>query len=316
MTTSVDILGASILVVDDSADNAMLLVEALHLFGYTNVMQTTDPRNVCALHTDNDFDLILLDMHMPRVNGLEVMRQLKEIERGRYLPVLAMTGDGDLKLAALQAGARDFIMKPFDFLELEARVRNILEVRLLYKAIEEQSRIQRDLAMHDALTGLPNRRLLLDRAAKMLQHARRAKRHVVVMYLDLDGFKQVNDVLGHASGDELLKIVAERLQRAVRQEDTVSRLGGDEFVLLLSDILDTNALENLAFKVLDYMATPFTIKGKPVTVSASIGIALSTGDAHYDVPEALIDRADQALYQAKREGKNRFSISRQPVMLA
>jgi two-component system cell cycle response regulator len=315
MISAVDILRANILVVDDSADNARMLVHALNAFGFTHVTCTTDPGKVSALHAENDFALILLDMKMPGINGLEVMRQLKVIEKGRYLPVLAITGDADFKIAALQAGARDFIMKPFDLVELEARVRNLLEVRLLYNAVHEQSRAERELALHDALTGLPNRRLLLDRAGKMMQHTRRTKQHMAVMFMDLDGFKQVNDELGHRSGDELLKMVAQRLLHAVRQEDTVSRLGGDEFVLLLSDIADIDHVERLAFKVLDYMATPFMIEETPVGVTASIGIALYSYDADDDA-ESLIACADKALYQAKRGGKNRFFINNQPVILA
>lgn len=315
MTSPVDILKAKILVVDDSSDNATLLARALHVFGFTKVSITNDPEKVYGLHIENDFDLILLDMHMPRINGIDVMRQLKEIEQGRYLPVLAMTGDSDFKIAALQTGARDFITKPFNLVELEVRVRNMLEVRLLYNAVQEQNRVQWELAMHDELTGLPNRRLLLDRTEKMMQHALRTKQHMALMYLDLDGFKQINDELGHKAGDEILKMVAQRLLRAVRREDTVSRLGGDEFVLLLSDLADLEAVERIARKVLDYMTTPFMVDGTTAVMSASIGIAMYARDSFEDA-EALIACADKGMYQAKNGGKNRFFISNRPATFA
>jgi two-component system, cell cycle response regulator len=307
MTSSANLHEANILVVDDCPDNALLLVAALNEFGFSQVAFTTDPGRVFALHAESDFDLILLDMHMPRMNGLEVMRQLREIEKNSYLPVLAMTGDSDLKIAALKAGARDFIMKPFDLDELNARACNIVEVRLLYKAVNEQNRIQSELAMHDALTGLPNRRLLLDRTERMMQHTRRAKQHMALLYLDLDGFKQVNDEMGHPCGDDLLKMVAQRLLCAVRHEDTASRLGGDEFVLLLSDIADISSIETIASKILDYLSTPFEVQNQPVHVTTSIGVALYP-DGASDEPDQLIAAADQALYQAKRAGKNRFHI--------
>jgi two-component system cell cycle response regulator len=315
MTSPVDILKAKILVVDDSTDNATLLARALNVFGFTNVSITNDPEKVYGLHIKNDFDLILLDMHMPRINGIDVMRQLKEIEQGRYLPVLAMTGDSDFKIAALQTGARDFITKPFNLVELEVRVRNMLEVRLLYNAVQEQNRVQWELAMHDELTGLPNRRLLLDRTEKMMQHALRTKQLMALMYLDLDGFKQINDELGHKAGDEILKMVAQRLLRAVRREDTVSRLGGDEFVLLLSDLANLEAVERIARKVLDYMTTPFMVQDTSAVMSASIGIALYSSDLFEDA-EALIACADKGMYQAKNSGKNRFFISNRPATFA
>lgn len=315
MTSSIDILQANILVVDDSVDNAKMLVEALKVFGFLNVYWTSDSREVYGLHAKKDFDLILLDMHMPHLNGLQIMEQLKEIEQEKYLPVLAITGDSEFKIAALQAGARDFLMKPFDIIELDARVRNMLEVRLLYNAVQEQSRIQRELAMHDALTGLPNRRLLLDRMQTMMQHARRSRQHLAVLYLDLDGFKPVNDKLGHQAGDELLKMVAQRLLHTVRREDTVSRLGGDEFVLLLSDIANIASVERLAGKVIRYLASPFIVHDRPVNISASVGIAIFSHDSNADC-EALIADADKAMYQAKLLGKSRFYLLNKSAVLA
>jgi two-component system cell cycle response regulator len=115
------------------------------------------------LHREHNYDLILLDLQMPGLNGFQVMKGLKEIEQGGYLPVLALTAQPSFKIAALEAGARDFISKPFDLLEVHKRIHNMLEVRLLYKELAQYSRAQQELALHDALTGLPNRRLLEDR---------------------------------------------------------------------------------------------------------------------------------------------------------
>ena len=113
------------------------------------------------------------------------------------------------KLRALAAGAKDFISKPFDLVEVKTRIHNMLEVRLLYKQLEQYSRALESLALHDALTGLPNRRLLMDRLSLAIAHARRNKSTMAVMYLDLDGFKQINDTLGHDAGDTLLSMVAD-----------------------------------------------------------------------------------------------------------
>lgn len=302
---------AKIMVVDDCEDNIYLLTQILNIAGYVSVSSSTDSSKVCDLHAENDYDLILLDMHMPGLNGLEVMECLKNLEKESYLPVLAITGDSRYKLAALEAGARDFITKPYDFAELKMRIRNILEVRLLYKTVAEQSRIQQEMALHDPLTGLPNRRLLLDRMEIAMQHATRQQQMMAVMYMDLDGFKGVNDQHGHHFGDELLKMVAARLTEATRRDDTVSRIGGDEFVMLLSEINDVYDVVQPASKVLHAMAMPFLIGGESIVITASIGVAFYL--TSQETALALLARADKALYDAKNSGKNRYYFTELPV---
>jgi serine phosphatase RsbU (regulator of sigma subunit) len=140
MVSSADILNAKILVVDDMAANVRLLEGMLRVAGYTSVESTTDPNQVCDLHRKNRYGLILLDLHMPGMDGFEVMEGLKEIEAGGYLPVLVITAQPGHKLRALEAGAKDFVSKPFDLAELRARVHNILEVRLLHLELEQTIR--------------------------------------------------------------------------------------------------------------------------------------------------------------------------------
>jgi DNA-binding response OmpR family regulator len=133
MIDATDILSARILVVDDDVDEAQLLAQALTVNGYSAVTATSDPAAVRDLHRRNDYDLILLDVQMPDMDGFEVMEGLKEFERDGYLPVLALTGEPGYRLRALKLGARDFLRKPVDIDELLVRVRNLVEVRLLYK---------------------------------------------------------------------------------------------------------------------------------------------------------------------------------------
>jgi adenylate cyclase len=147
MVSSSDILNARILVVDDKPANVLLIEGMLRIAGYASVEATTDPAQVCGLHRQHRYDLILLDLQMPGMDGFEVMEGLKQIEEDGYLPVLVITAQPDHKLRALEAGAKDFVSKPFDFAELRARVHNILEVRLLHleaknhsKALEETVR--------------------------------------------------------------------------------------------------------------------------------------------------------------------------------
>jgi DNA-binding response OmpR family regulator len=133
MIDATDILAARILVVDDDRDAATTLAQVLTLHGYSAVATVTDPRAVRALHRANDYDLILLDLHMPSMDGFEVMEGLREFERDGYLPVLAITGEPGHRMRALKLGAKDFLRKPVDLEELLLRVRNMIEVRLLYK---------------------------------------------------------------------------------------------------------------------------------------------------------------------------------------
>jgi PAS domain S-box-containing protein len=136
IVTAPDMLGASILIVDDQASNVMLLEQMLSEAGYTCVASTMNPQEVCALHRKNRYDLILLDLQMPLMDGFQVMEGLKTNDVDSYLPVIVLTAQPGHKLRALQAGARDFISKPFDLVEVKTRIRNMLEVRLLYKRLE------------------------------------------------------------------------------------------------------------------------------------------------------------------------------------
>lgn len=302
-----DMLNASILVVDDLVTNVVLLEQMLRNDGYCSVTSTQDPRLVCDLHRANRYDLILLDLQMPDMDGFQVMEGLKAIETDGYLPVLAITAQPGHKLRALAAGAKDFIAKPFDFMEARARIQNMLEVRLLYKQLEQYSQALESMAMHDALTGLPNRRLLADRLSLAIAHAHRNKSAMAVMYLDLDGFKQINDTLGHDAGDMLLRLVADRLVAGVRQEDTVARMGGDEFVIGLWETSDADGVATLVSKLILALSKPYLIQGRDVSVTASVGVGLYP--MHGEEVETLMKSADLALYQAKHSGKNKYCIS-------
>lgn len=158
------------------------------------------------------------------------------------------------------------------------------------------------LAHYDQLTGLPNRILFNDRLRQAIAQARRNKLQVATMFLDLDGFKAINDTLGHRSGDELLSLVAARLTSCLRATDTVARFGGDEFTIVLAAIENRDDVIRIARKITDEVALPYLIDGEPATVTTSIGIALYPSDGKD--PTLLIQRADNAMYHAKRHGKN------------
>ncbi|WPC06228.1 EAL domain-containing protein [Pseudomonas benzenivorans] len=173
----------------------------------------------------------------------------------------------------------------------------------LAKSLESQSRALAHMAAHDFLTALPNRALLLERLTRMIEQTQRASGRFAVMFLDLDRFKAVNDSLGHAVGDELLKMVAERLCACVREGDTVARISGDEFVLLVGDIGDDDAVINtVAERVATQLRRPFQLAGEELLVTSSIGISLYP--AHGQQAELLLVNADAAMYSAKASGRN------------
>lgn len=302
-----DILNASILIVDDQKTNVDLLEELLRDAGFKCIATTTEPKNVCALHRRTQYDLILLDLHMPSMNGFKVMESMRGMEPSGYTPILVITGHNNQKLRALSSGANDFVGKPFNLAELTMRIRNLLEVRLLYKRLDQQNESLKSLALHDELTGLPNRRLLMDRLGLAIAHARRSRCTMAVMFIDLDGFKQINDTFGHDGGDELLCQVAERLMAIVRQEDTVARLGGDEFMIALPELSHVDDAAELGATVIQALSKPFRVHDQDVRLTASVG--LSVYPIHGEDLETLMKNADVALYEAKHSGKNSYRMS-------
>ena len=301
-----DILNGKVLLVDDNEDNVDVLELMLQQVGYTRVTSTTNPGAVRELHAENHYDLIILDLQMPGMDGFDVMEQLKTVDRDNYLPVLAVTGQPSHKLRALQAGARDFVSKPFDWDEVLMRVHNMLEVRLLHEAVRQHAKTLESMALHDPLTGLANRRLLPERMWMAIAHARRNQSAMAVLCLDLDGFKAVNDSLGHAAGDQLLKMVAARLVDAVREEDTVARFGGDEFLIALWHVQGLEDTAKVAEKLIHAVSRPYDIDGHTVTVTTSLGA--SVYPAHGEDADALMKSADDALYEAKRAGRNTYRL--------
>jgi diguanylate cyclase (GGDEF)-like protein len=285
-----DILSARILIVDDQKSNVSLLEQLLGEAGYARVTSTVNPQEVCALHRKNRYDLILLDLQMPGMDGFQVMAALKTNESDGYLPVIVLTAQPGHKLRALQAGAKDFISKPFDLVEVKTRIHNMLEVRLLYKKLEQK-------ALYDSMTGLPNRGLFDDRLALAIALAARHSWTLAVMFLDLDRFKCVNDTHGHAVGDGVLKEVAKRLSQHARDEDTVCRNGGDEFLYVLMNPQGVENIQRIAEALLDTIGQPIDMGELQPVIKASIGIAIYPDDG--TAGEQLISNADAAMYRAK-----------------
>jgi diguanylate cyclase (GGDEF)-like protein len=233
-----------------------------------------------------------------RFRGAAILRDQGALS-GITVPIRGRGGPFGV-LAAHARTLRGFSADDVNFLQ---SVANVLAAAIERRRSEEETRHQ---ALHDPLTGLPNRALFRDRLQHALARSRRRDDTLAVLFLDVDNFKVVNDSLGHEAGDELLTALAPRLAEAVRAGDTVARFGGDEFVLLCEEVVDEQEALEIAERVKQCFARPLSISGGEQFVTASIGVAMpSTG---HDAPESLVRDADAAMYQAKERGRSRFEV--------
>lgn len=291
-----------ILVAEDDAAMREALQQFLIRQGYAVVLagDGQEALDVCASAMP---DLILLDVRMPNVDGLTACRTLRKDTIGPRIPIIMLTAlfDAGSVDRAFEAGADDYVTKPVHWAILRQRIRVLLERRGTEARIHHQ-------ATFDALTDLPNRTLFLDRLDHAIQLATRNQSRLALLFIDLDGFKQINDTLGHAAGDALLRQLGQRLKDLIRHSDTLARLGGDEFTAIIAPIGNPHDPQVVADKILVTVAEPFDLDGQPATISASIGITLFPDDANTTAD--LLQNADQAMYQAKKFGKNRYHFYR------
>ena len=262
----------------------------------------------CVEHLEQDnFDVILIDLNLPDCTGLDTIYEVESQASNTPIIVLTEQDDNELASQALQSGAQDYLVKgQIDRSTLERSIRYAIERNRLLEQLEESKRLQRHLAYHDALTILPNRHLLHDRLQQALAQSKRSGKLAALLFLDLDGFKRINDTLGHGIGDLLLKSVAKRLKTTVRQVDTVARLGGDEFTIVLLEINHVQDAKNVANKILKVISQPYKIEEHELFVTASVGISTYPNDGS-DI-ESLIRKADIAMYRAKGQGKNNYQV--------
>jgi diguanylate cyclase (GGDEF)-like protein len=249
------------------------------------------------------WDLVVADFTMPRFSGAAALELLRA--RDADLPFIFVSGTigEDVAVGAMRAGAHDYVMKGH-LQRLVPAIRRELREAILRREHRYGAAQVQHLAYYDALTDLPNRTLLYDRLRKELAAAQREKKPFALMILDLDGFKEVNDTLGHSVGDLLLQQVGQRIQGALREVDTVARLGGDEFALLLPEA-DANTVTIAIERILSVVEHPFQAEGLTLDVRGSIGVALCP--THGMTSDLLMQRADIAMYVAK-ESKTRFAI--------
>lgn len=302
-----------LLLVEDSNLDARALMELLkELDPPPQLTHALTLEKALAHLAEQTFDCVLLDMRLPDGEGVESVDRIHSLCREVTIVVLTGNDDEHAALAALHRGAQEYIIKgKHDGEALLQKLRHAIERDRLVITLKRQRQEDYHRASHDALTGLPNRLLFEDRLRAVLAQGLRRDNRPVVCFVDLDRFKAVNDVYGHATGDTLLQEVARVLQDSVRTSDTVARLGGDEFAILLNYAGDAALV---AERMVQRIAAIESIGGEPIQIGASIGLAQHP--QHGTDYEQLLVNADAAMYRAKAAGKGQWRFFSPPKAAA
>jgi two-component system cell cycle response regulator len=311
-----------ILVVDDVPDNVDILDARLSSRGYEVVTATNGEEALASVH-DQPPHLILLDVMMPGMDGREVARRIKEDDALPFIPIILVTAlsEADDVVQGLESGADDYISKPYNFRELEARVRAMLRIKTLQDELDQKNRELelankrlKKLSITDGLTELFNHRHVHQLLHEEFERSARTGESIAVVMMDLDRFKAVNDTYGHPTGDVILYETARILQDTAREIDMVGRYGGEEFIAILPET-DEEPAANFAERVRRAVEEHvFRDGATEVRMTVSCGVAsLHEG---VDGPEGLLKAADEALYQAKHGGRNRVVRSSQSAPAA
>ncbi len=335
-----------ILIVDDISDNRAVLARRFQRRNF-EVVEADGGLRALEILERQSFDVVLLDVMMPDMGGLEVLQRIREKASASHLPVIMVTAKSQSEdiAGALAFGANDYVTKPVDFAVALARVNTQIERKRAEEAVhkanaellkanesleqrveertqrlvEANQQLQKEmterlrseekshyLAHHDALTGLANRLLFRAELEKSLELARQAGGEIGVLFIDLDGFKSINDTLGHSIGDALLRELAARFRNKLDPGVSIARLGGDEFAILETRTAQPEGATTIAGQILELVAQPMTIEGHDLSVGASIGIATDRGGTQD--PEDILKNADLAMYRAKADGRNTYRL--------
>jgi diguanylate cyclase (GGDEF)-like protein len=335
-----------LLIVDDISDNRTILMRRFQRRGF-DVAEAECGLTAIELIDKESFDLVLLDVMMPGMDGIETLKRIRSRNSPSALPVIMVTANSESGniVDALELGANDYVTKPVDFAVALARVNTQISRKRAEEQValanEELRKVNEDLehrveertsrlidanqrlkveiadreesqarsqylAHHDSLTGLGNRLLFKEQLEEALEDASIGPHPLAVLFLDLDGFKAVNDTLGHSIGDLLLKSVAAKLRDILPRTDRIARLGGDEFAILQISATQPGSSIALAEKIIEVVGQPSSIDGHDVTVGASVGIAVAhPGDMN---TENFLKSADLAMYSAKSDGRGTYRM--------
>ncbi|MBL8498624.1 GGDEF domain-containing response regulator [Nitrosomonas sp. JL21] len=309
---------STVIIIDDDPLIRLVVSKTLQAAGLITLEAVSGEEGL-ILFKEKKADAILLDVMMPSgMDGYAVCTELRNMQEGRHVPILMMTGLEDLESInrAYEVGATDFITKPINIPLLSHRVRYMLKGSYTTQQLLQSEQRLHHMAYFDDLTELPNRHFFQENLQQMIALAQRKKLKLGVLFLDLDGFKRINDTLGHHLGDLVLQATSERLRKSIRLSDafaqtgmsqnsiSLARLGGDEFTALLSLIERNEDAAIVAERIRINLAQPLTFGEHELTTTTSIGIAIYPDDG--ETAEDLLKNADLAMYYAKRSGGNMY----------
>ena len=308
-----------ILVVDDNRDNVEIIATRLRFRGY-DIEEASDGAQALDLVHKNPPDLMLLDVMLPDIDGYEISRRIKGDASLPFIPIILVTARDSTsdKVAGLDAGADDYLTKPINFPELEARVRSMLRIKKLQDEIELKNKELERLSISDGLTGLYNHRHIHALLNEEFERVDRTGERLTVAMFDLDRFKLVNDTHGHQAGDRVLEQMSDILRESAREIDRLGRYGGEEFMVLLPDTSIDDAEVFVERVRREVARRPFAIGDdrEPLRMTISAGIA-TYPHGRIANPETLVRLADEALYTAKTSGRNRVvRFDQQPEQAA
>ena len=308
-----------VLIVDDSPTIRTALRGLVEKMGHS-VIEVEDGSEALQIYRRDRPDLVLIDVMMPVMDGYEAARQMREIRPDEWVPIIFLSSkeaDQDLD-RAIEAGGDDYLVKPVSFVVLNAKIRALqriesTRVKLLETSRElaAANRELENLSRQDSLTGIANRRYFDSYLLSETKRASRDREPLSLILADVDNFKAFNDCYGHQAGDDCLRHVATALKSVgKRPADLAARYGGEEFAMVLPGTTVEGAVDvaKSLVRAIEGMSIPHARSGVSNTVSLSQGIA-SMIPVHETKPESIIELADQALYQAKQQGRNRYVIS-------
>jgi two-component system cell cycle response regulator len=294
-----------LLLVDDRRSSYERI--AAMLAGEHRVDVEPDPNAALFRAAEGNYELIVVSLGLEGFDGLRLCSQIRSLERTRNTPVLAIAeADDNARLArGLEIGINDYLIRPVDKNELLARVRTQIRKKRYAERLRDNVQLSIEAAITDALTGLHNRRYIESHLATLVPQASARGKALSVLVLDIDFFKSINDTHGHDAGDDVLREFAVRVRKSIRGIDLAGRFGGEEFVVVMPDT-DRGVAATVAERLRRKIAgEPFAIAKGSKTIPVTISIGLASREGSGDTPPDLLKRADQALYRAKREGRNR-----------
>lgn len=301
----------TVLVIDDSIAIRERIIKSLENFNlFERYYEAEDGLEGFKKLLASPVDIILCDLEMPRMDGFKFLGMMKSRPDLQDVPVIILTGmnDRELKVKGLEQGASDYITKPFDPEELVARVKVHLKIKHLQDDLKRSNELLLELSNTDHLTGMYNRRYLMESLDKEVQRTVRKGGNLSLIIMDIDHFKHVNDTYGHLQGDIVLQKVALHLQKELRSYDTAARYGGEEFISILPDASLTEAAFVAERIRTSIQALTFREPLSALNLTVSLGVA-TFGTHHCSTVDDFIKLADDALYRAKTSGRNRVECA-------